>query len=92
MNLIYVHEQMRSKWGWEDGDQEPVNSYKVRDEIVKLINSRLPKECPVEAYGYNRLDSLIRELRNTADGIELIGKAFTAANKVKNSATNKDSE
>jgi len=54
MDLSYVYKQMRIKYGWSDGDQELRNSYKVRDEIVKLINSRLSIDCPVEAYGYDR--------------------------------------
>lgn len=54
MNIIDAYQEMRTKWGWSDGDREPAGSYDVRDEIVKIINSNLPDDCPIEAYGYDR--------------------------------------
>lgn len=54
MNLDAIYDNMRTKYGWNDGDEEPVGSYEARDAIVKVINANLPPNCPVEAYGFNR--------------------------------------
>lgn len=54
MDLITIYENMRSKYGWDDGDSEPIGSYEARDAIVELINVNLPSDCCVEAYGYDR--------------------------------------
>ena len=53
-DLIFVYQNMTSKYGWNDGNEEPVGSYDLRDAIVRLINDNLPEDCPVEAYGYDR--------------------------------------
>jgi len=54
MDLEIIYENMRSKFGWSDGEAEPSGSYQARDNIVKLINANLPSSCNVEAYGFDR--------------------------------------
>ncbi len=52
--LSKIYEECRSKYGWEDGEMQPLGIYEARDAIVKLINKHLPADCPLEAYGYDR--------------------------------------
>jgi hypothetical protein len=54
VNLNEIYGEMRSKYGWNDGDLEPRGSYEARNVIVKYINKHLPPDCPVEAFGYDR--------------------------------------
>ena len=54
MDLQTIYQEMRTKRGWQDGNNEPNGSYEVRDDLVRLINANLPPDCPVEAYGFNR--------------------------------------
>ena len=54
MGLHHFYEEMRIKYGWNDGEFAPIGVDEARDELVKLINSKLPEDCPVEAYGYDR--------------------------------------
>lgn len=49
-----VYEEMRDKYGWNDGSLEPANACEVRDMLVKYINDHLPPDSSVEAYGFDR--------------------------------------
>jgi hypothetical protein len=54
LNLSLLYQEYKTKWGFHDGDLMPNGAYDTRDAIVKLINANLPKDCQVEAYGYDR--------------------------------------
>lgn len=54
MNIIEIYGEMRTKYGWNDGNGEPSGSYEVRDHIVRLINENAPPDAAIEAYGFDR--------------------------------------
>lgn len=52
--LTQIYEEMRSKWGFSEGEMIPNGAENVQKAIVELINKNLPENCPVEAYAYER--------------------------------------
>lgn len=49
-----VYEEMRTKWGFQDGNVIPEGAEESRDLLVEAINAFLPENCPTEAYAYDR--------------------------------------
>lgn len=52
--LLFTYREMRSKYGFNDGQSEPVNIEEARSALIDLINNNLPEECEVEAYAFDR--------------------------------------
>jgi len=48
-----MYEEMRSRYGFNDGDSIPFYAGEYREILVKLINSALPEDCPYEAYAFD---------------------------------------
>lgn len=49
-----MYGEMRSKHGFNDGENVPIYAGDYRKILVKLINQALPESCLSEAYAYDR--------------------------------------
>jgi len=63
------------------------NGGTIETDLTSLMKMVRKIHIGLQAGG---IADIIQSLRYTADGLEYIGKSFKAANKVKESATNKD--
>jgi hypothetical protein len=53
-NVYAMMEELRTKWGFEDGNMVPAGAEEARSLLVHAFNRLLSDDCPVEAYAYDR--------------------------------------
>ncbi len=52
--ITQLYEDMRSKFGFCDGESVPEGAFDARKKVIEYINSVLLKDSEVEAYGFDR--------------------------------------
>lgn len=54
MRISTILEHMSSKSGWGSGENQPIETHTVRDQLIHLLQRHLPENCPVEPLAFNR--------------------------------------
>jgi hypothetical protein len=52
--ITQLYKDMRSKFGFCDGESVPEGAFDARKKVIEYINSVLLKDSEVEAYGFDR--------------------------------------
>lgn len=54
MDLISLYEEMRTKWGFDDGEAVPGGIEQVRNQIINIIEEGLPENTLYAPMAYDR--------------------------------------